>query len=185
MDIDTITWLWLICGLILMVTEIFIPGLVVVFLGLSAVLVAAGRWLGLIDGILESFTFWFAFSMTTVLGLRGIIGRLFPGNVLRKAVDEDKDAIGNLVEVIEETSSDHELGRIRFRGSTWRAKTEFGRILPGQMAKIQGRKEMVWIVDPVEQEDHSKLDSMVNKVEKNLPSKKKKSRRFFSRWRGD
>ena len=182
MDVDTITWLWLICGLVLMVSEIFVPGLVVVFLGLSALLVAAGRWLGLIDGLMNSFTFWFVFSLTSVLGLRGLITKLFPGNVFRRLVDEDKDAIGHVVEVIEEASPDHDKGRIRFRGTTWKAKTEFGRIFPGQKAIIQGRQEMVWIVDPAESGDHSKLESMVDKVEKKLPLKKKKSRRFFKRW---
>ena len=182
MDIDTITWLWLICGLVLMVSEIFVPGLVVVFLGLSAILVAAGRWLGFIDGLMNSFTFWFVFSLMSVLGIRGLINKLLPGNVFRRFVDEDKDAIGHLVEVIEETSNEHEDGRIRFRGTTWKAKTEFGRIFPGQKARIQGRHEMVWIVDLAEPVDRSELDSMIDKVEKNIPLKKKKSRRFFKRW---
>ena len=86
MDIDTITWLWLICGLVLMVSEIFVPGLVVVFLGLSAILVAAGRWLGFIDGLMNSFTFWFVFSLMSVLGIRGLINKLLPGNVFRRFV---------------------------------------------------------------------------------------------------
>ena len=182
MDVDTITWLWLICGMVLMLSEIFVPGLVVVFLGLSALLVAAGRWLGFIDGFLDSFTYWFVFSLTSVLGLRGLITKLLPGNVFRRSADEDKEAIGHIVEVIEETSPDHDKGRIRFRGTTWKAKTEFGRIFPGQKARIQGRENMVRIVDPAESENHSQLDSMVDKVEKNLPLKKKKSRRFFKRW---
>ena len=169
MDVETITWLWLICGLVLMVSEILVPGLVVLFLGISAVLVAVGRWFGLIDGILNSFTLWFVLSLTTILGLRGIISRFVAGNVSHKSLDEVQDAIGQLVEVIEEIASDHCDGRIRFRGSTWRAQTKRGRILPGQQAKIQGRKSMIWIVSPVENKNHLQTDSRVDKEAKKRP----------------
>ena len=51
MSPDTITWRWLVGGIILLASELFLPGLVAMFLGLSAMVVALLRWLGVIDRV--------------------------------------------------------------------------------------------------------------------------------------
>jgi membrane protein implicated in regulation of membrane protease activity len=56
MSPDTITWLWLLGGIILLASELLLPGLVAMFLGLGALVVALLRWLGLIDSLAYSFT---------------------------------------------------------------------------------------------------------------------------------
>ena len=48
MSPETMTWLWLLAGILLVVSELFLPGLVAVFLGLGAMLVA------LLDSVLGS-----------------------------------------------------------------------------------------------------------------------------------
>ncbi|MBU3915229.1 NfeD family protein, partial [bacterium] len=97
-------------------------------------------------------------------------------------INDDEDAIGRIVEVVEETCSDHDKGRIRFRGTTWKAVTEFGRIYPGQKARIYARKDMVWIVDPLEDssEVHQR-ELIAEKIKEKSIIEKKKSRRFFVR----
>lgn len=182
MDVDAITWGWLIFGIVMMISEIFVPGLVVIFLGLAAIIVAAGRWSGLIEGILNSFTYWFILSLGIVMGLRGIVSKFFPGQTSKKAASDDEEAVGRIVEVLEEVGSDHENGRIRFRGTTWKACSEYGRIFPGQKAKIYARRDMVWIVDPL---DDSAIITETNSLAVKIAGKSKagdkKGRRFFIR----
>ena len=52
-----------------MLAELLVPGLVVVFLGLGAMLVALGRWLNLLAGEISSFTAWFIISLALVAGV--------------------------------------------------------------------------------------------------------------------
>ncbi|MCP4751980.1 MAG: NfeD family protein [Proteobacteria bacterium] len=179
MNVETITWIWFIFGIVLIVSEIFIPGLVVVFLGLAAVLVATGRWIGWIEGLVDSFTYWFVISIAVVLSMRGIVSRIKPGEVAPRIEDEDQAAIGRIVDVLDEIGSDHDQGRIRFRGTSWKARTEYGQIFPGHKARIFARQNMVWIVDPVDDEDNDyPFDSFVRKVAEKSEVGRKKERRF-------
>ncbi len=185
MDANTMTWIWLIVGVVLMVSEVVIPGLVVVFLGLTAVLVAVGRWIGWIDGLADSFTYWFVLSLVITMSLRGIVSKLTPGEISFKPVDEDKEAIGRLVDVVEDTGSDHENGRIRFRGTSWKAVTEFGQVFRGQKARIYGRKDMVWIIDPVDDASEAPYrKTLVETITNESKIANKKSRRFLVRKTG-
>ena len=50
MSPDTLTWIWLIGGFVLIGLELFLPGLISAFFGIAAILVALLRWTGLISG---------------------------------------------------------------------------------------------------------------------------------------
>jgi membrane protein implicated in regulation of membrane protease activity len=183
MNTETITWIWLIAGIVLMLSEFLIPGLVVVFLGLAAVLIAIGRWTGLIDNLLDSFTYWFVLTVAIILVLRGLVARFFSGDVSITRSSDDEEALGRVVKVTEEVGSDHDLGRIHFRGTTWKAKSEYGRAFPGQQVKIVGRDNLVWIVDPVDsnEEYHVPIDSLAKKSPKKFLIGAKKSKGFLKK----
>jgi membrane protein implicated in regulation of membrane protease activity len=150
---EIITWVWLIAGILLIATELFIPGLVVCFLGLGAIIVAGLRWLGLITGIIPSFTVWFITSIGLLLSLRHFLLRWIPSESTYTSSDEDLDAVGSIVEVVQ-TVSESEQGRIRYAGTTWPATTRHGTLLPGQKARLLYRDNLVWVV-----ESHQELAS--------------------------
>lgn len=152
---DTITWIWFIVGTLLIVSEIAIPGAVVAFLGAGAVLIALGRWGGLIEGLMDSFMYWFVLSMGMILLFRGTLTKLFPSESHVEYVDEDLDAFGEIAEVVEEISYEHEQGRIRHRGSTWAATTADGVFAPGDKVKLIDRTNLVWWVEacPTEEQE--------------------------------
>ena len=145
---DAVTWIWLMAGIVLLVSEIIVPGAVVAFLGVGALLIALGRWAGLIEGWMDSFLYWFILSMALVLLFRGMVTRMFPSESHVEFADEDLDAFGQIVEVLEEIRCEHEQGRVRFRESSWAAtssnKTPF---LPGEKVKLIGRCGLVWMVE--------------------------------------
>ncbi len=139
---------WLIAGILLMVAEIITPGFVVVFLGLAAVLVGLAAGLGIIGGWMTAIGVWVATSVGLVVALRGTAKKLLPGESERTSTDEDIDALGTVVEVIEDVGP-FESGRIRFRGSTWAAQSIQDRIPAGRRARILTRDNLIWIVEPV------------------------------------
>src|SRR5918996_6223761 len=149
---DTVTWIWLVAGILLIATELFLPGLVVCFLGLAAIIVAGLRWLGLFPGVMESFTVWFFTSIVLLLGLRHFVLRWIPSESTYSYTDEDVMALGSIVEVVQTVSDSNQQGRIRFAGTTWPATSREGTLLPGQKAKLLYRDNLVWVV-----ESHSEL----------------------------
>ena len=134
-----------------MASEIVVPGMITFFLGLSALVVALGYKTGLLEGILSGFTGWFITSLFSVFVLREFAKKLLPGDFYKKLFNEDLDAFGAVVEVVEEVNAANTRGRIRFRGTTWKATTGTGSISAGCRAKIVARDNLVWIVEPCDE----------------------------------
>lgn len=141
-------WFWLILGLILIVLEFLIPGLVVVFLGLGAFFVAFLHWTGILETWVSSAGLWILSSFVFLLLLRSIFKRYLPGESRTGLTDEDEEAFGAIVEVVEPVNAEDNTGRIKFRGTTWSATCIEGRIEAGQKAKIVFRNDMTWVIEP-------------------------------------
>jgi membrane protein implicated in regulation of membrane protease activity len=69
---------WLIFGIILILIELFIPGLIVIFFGVSAILMAGLIYLGFITNIFYQFFLWSILSIILVLTLRKITIKFYP-----------------------------------------------------------------------------------------------------------
>ncbi len=151
MGIDTIIWLWIIGGGVLMASEFLIPGMITFFLGLSAFVVALGYKLGFLEGILSGFTAWFITSLFSVFVLREFAKKLLPGDSRYRIVNEDLDAFGKIVKIVEDVRAKDTKGRIKFRGTTWQATTNVKLIKAGEKAKIVARDNLVWIVEPYDE----------------------------------
>jgi len=144
---DGFTLTWLVLGVVLVLAELAIPGLVVIFLGLSALGVGTLAALGIVQAWTTATALWAGGSLAMVLGLRSGAQRLLPGESDRGSTDEDVEAYGEVVDVVEEVGP-FESGRIRFRDVTWAAQTVEGRIPAGAKAKIVARDQLIWIVEP-------------------------------------
>jgi len=136
-----------IAGLAFMLLELVVPGLVLVFLGAGALLVALLIWLGLLTSWVGALTSWFIASLALLLGLRGLVVRLFPGDEETQSTDEELDAFGELVDVVEAVGPEPG-GRIRFRDTTWDALCLEHTIPAGSKARIVLRQDLAWVVDP-------------------------------------
>ena len=148
MSPDTITWLWLLGGIILLASELLLPGLVAMFLGLGAMVVALLRWLGLIDSRAYSFTAWFVSSLAFIVFLRSTRQRFVPSDTSFTPLEEDTDLFGAVAEVVETVSSNHTDGRISFRGTTWPVTSDAAEIPPGAKVTILFRENLGWRVQP-------------------------------------
>jgi len=141
------TWFWLILGFVLIFLEFFVPGLVVVFLGAGALFVAFLQFLGVFDSWISSIGVWFGSSFLIMLCLRGLLVKYLPGDVSKEFADEDEEAFGMVVDVLDTVTDHNNEGRIKFRGTTWSARCIENEIKPGEKAKIIFRDNMVWIVE--------------------------------------
>ena len=140
--------LWIIAGIVLLVLELVVPGLVLVFLGAGALLVALLVWLGVVESWTAAITTWFVSSLILLVGLRSFFYRLMPGEAEQGAsTDEDADAFGEIVEVAEAIAPDAP-GRIRYRGTTWEAACYSETLEAGSKARIVYRENLVWVVEP-------------------------------------
>ena len=139
---------WITAGIILIVLELVVPGMVLVFLGSGALLVALLIWLGLIDAWTAAITTWFVSSLVLLVGLRNLFTRFMPGDAEEAAsTDEETDAYGTVVEVAEAIAPDSP-GRIRYRGTTWQAACYGEAMAAGSKARIVYRENLIWIVEP-------------------------------------
>jgi membrane protein implicated in regulation of membrane protease activity len=141
---------WIVGGIVLLVAEIVVPGMVLGFLGAAALLVALLLWLGVIEGLVPALMTWFIGSIVMLVALRGFFQRLMLGDEDVQSTDEDLDAYGSVVEVAE-TIPKGEEGRIRFRGTTWAATCYDQTLEAGSRAKLMMRDGITWVVEPLDE----------------------------------
>ena len=141
--------LWLGSGIFLMAIEFLVPGLVMVFVGLGALTVTLGMYLGYIDEIVQQFITFFISSIIYLLTLRFLVLRFVPSVTRKENIDEDEEVMGSIVEIVADINSG-EFGRVEHSGSSWQARAEGDQtILKGEQVKIIGRDNITWIVQKI------------------------------------
>lgn len=151
MDSETLTWIFFIGGALLMLLEIFIPGGVSFFLGLSGVIVGVLRFLGFLVDPGSSVLTWLLSSIGLILLMRPLVMKYWGGESYFKLADEDYEAIDEIVEVIEPVNPYDNSGRIRYQGISWQARTLEGKLPGGAKARIKYRDNVTWIIEPLDE----------------------------------
>lgn len=151
MDAETLTTLFFIGGIVLMIIETLIPGGVSFFLGVSGIFVGTLRWLGILEDPGTSVITWLITSVALILAMRPLLMKYWGGESSYKLANEDVEAMDQVVDVIEPVNADDNSGRIRFQGISWQAKTLEGEIPAGSKAKIRYRDNVTWIVEPADE----------------------------------
>jgi membrane protein implicated in regulation of membrane protease activity len=151
MDGETLTTIFFIGGIILMIIETLVPGGVSFFLGFSGLLVGVLRWMGILVDPATSIITWLVTSVGLILAMRPVLMKYWGGESSYKLANEDVEAMDQVVDVIESVNADDNSGRVRFQGISWQAKTLEGEIPAGSKAKIRYRDNVTWIVEPVDE----------------------------------
>lgn len=142
--------IWFIIGLVLMLSEFVIPGLIIAFFGVGAWVVAVLCML--IPGIsfnLQLFIFIIA-SVVLLLALRKQMAKVFMGFEKQKNVtaDDVEDFIGHRTTVIKPISKNKK-GKVEFHGTAWDAEADED-IGEGQIVEIIGRDSITLKVKSIE-----------------------------------
>ena len=137
---------WITAGIFLIILEIVVPGAILVFFGAGAVLTGVILYFGFIEDPYFQLLFWSASSLLLILFFRRYLHLWFPALERYKPVVEADELIGKEAEVIEEINSKNDTGRIRYQGTSWKAKSLEGDFPAGSMVKIYGRKNITLLV---------------------------------------
>lgn len=151
MDAETLTMIFFIGGIVLMIIETLIPGGVSFFLGVSGLLVGVLRWMGILEDPATSVITWLFTSVALILAMRPLLMKYWGGESSYKLANEDVEAMDQVVDVVESVNPDDNSGRIHFQGVSWQAKTLEGEIPAGSKAKIRYRDNVTWIVEPLDE----------------------------------
>lgn len=114
--------IWFVVGLVFLVLELMAPGLIIVFFGIGAWIVAAICLLMPISVNMQLIIFIVS-SALVLLGLRNKFKTLFHGhtsNIQNQSKDMEGDFIGQRA-VVKEKIIPHQSGRVELNGTLWNA----------------------------------------------------------------
>ena len=148
---DLVTLAFVVVGALLLLSELFAPGLVALFLGVAALTVGGLRSIGLIESVAVSVFAWMGLSTALTVSLRNFVRKRLPGTSWKRLTDENVESLGQVVEVLESISEDEGSGRIRYQGTTWPATSTRGVIPKGRRAKLVVRQNLSWLVEPLDE----------------------------------
>jgi len=140
---------WLIIGVMLFFLELAVPGFILFFFALGALVTALVSWLSPID-IAWQLALFIAASLVSLLLLRNIIQKRI-GGVTPEGSKEDEDvvhAVAGDKGVVSMTIVPPAEGRIKYSGTTWRAIAD-EKIEEGEIVSIIGQKNLVIQVEKV------------------------------------
>lgn len=140
---------WLIIGVMLFFLELALPGFILFFFAVGALLTAFVSWLTPISLVWQLGIFLFA-SVGSLLGLRDIIQRnFFSSNKEEDEIDEDVAlAVPGEKCVVNMTIPPPAEGRIKYSGTFWRATAD-ERIEEGEIVSIVRQDGLVIHVEKV------------------------------------
>ena len=135
---DKFTFFWLITGAVLLLAEIAVPGFILFFFGVGALLILIT--VKIISPLTEIFwlqlLIWIAYSVVLLFFLRNRFSGTFKGRIFQT---EKESWIGQEALVIDRIKPEAP-GRIKFRGTTWTAHSEAS-IGKGKTVRITGKSD--------------------------------------------
>lgn len=144
---STLVLMWLISGSILVALELIIPGGIIVFLGVAAIIVSGLAHWGILASIPSQLMGWIFLSLLLLVSLREVLMKFLPGDRTFDEVDEDILNKGSIVEVVEDILP-YKGGRVRFQNSTWKAES-MSEIKKGEKAVLEKREDNILIIRPI------------------------------------
>ena len=138
---------WAILGVVFIFFEFFIPGLVIAFFGVGALVTAFTTWIGITPNLsLQLITFIISSILLLIL-LRKYVKRTFLGGA--KGVDDLPNfnvEVGKIVPVVEFIQPGEVGGKVRYQGTQWSARASEP-IAPGESVKIISCDNLTLIVE--------------------------------------
>ena len=138
-------FIWALLGLVLVLAEFFVPGLVVIFFGAGALVTAIISAIlpGVRGSMVLQIVIWLATSGLCLGLLRKYLSKVFRGRMITEAGEDD--VVGKAAEVVEVITPDKP-GRVRFEGTTWAAESYTETFNPGDRVEILKQENITLIV---------------------------------------
>jgi len=141
--------IWAIFGVVLFILEFLVPGVVISFFGLGALITALTTYLNITSSLnLQLIVFIFSSTLALVL-FRKYLKKILYGNSTPLNDDMYNIEIGKIVPVIEMIQPNEVGGKVRYQGTPWSAQSAES-IGPGESVKIIGFNNLTLIVQKIE-----------------------------------
>ncbi len=136
--------LWFFLGIILIFSELIVPGFFIFFFGIGAICTAIVMFFACPVTWVQLAIF-LSVSILTLVIFRRYMPQAFHGKVKTGELpDENIEFAGENATVVEEITPAHS-GKISFHGSTWNATSDTAHA-PGETVTIKSRKNITFIV---------------------------------------
>jgi membrane protein implicated in regulation of membrane protease activity len=138
---------WFLGGLVLMLLELALPGIILLFIGLGAWVTALAAWLGWVDSLAGQTLVFAIASVVLLVGLRRLFKGWLTGFTLAgDSAHELNEFLGKTVPVVTAIPAGG-VGKVEFRGVHWNAQSD-APLGAGASAIITGREGLCLLVRP-------------------------------------
>jgi membrane protein implicated in regulation of membrane protease activity len=144
---DWIPIVWVVFGLLMVLSELFLTGFIAIFIGIGAIVTGIAIALGMPgDGSLP-FVLFSVVAVASLLALRARFSDWFRGRIRAGVSSEaDDDFLGREALVLRGFGeADQGRGEVDYRGAHWSARSEH-QLAEGEIAVITGRDNLTLIV---------------------------------------
>ena len=139
---------WIILAILFACLEIFVPGGILLNLGIASLIVAIGVQQQILDTWVLTLTTWFILATLLLIVVYFITQRFFPGETTIENIYEEVDIYGKSVRVLEQIGPGTQAGRVEFQGTTWTALGDGSIISAGSQAFIVCKENISLVVEP-------------------------------------
>ncbi len=145
-------YIWAVVGIVLLLSELAIPGFIIFFFGLGALITALTCGLAAIS-INHQLILFLAASLLMLVGLRRWLKNIFTGFMAGKQNPQDNpdNTFTGKTAVVRECIKPGCEGKVELNGTDWRAESE-EMLSPGDRVIVTGRTSLVLSVR--KKEDH-------------------------------
>ncbi|MFC1484995.1 NfeD family protein [bacterium] len=138
MDFFTSGLFWFLLSIVLMVSEFFIPGLILIFVGFGALFVSILTWIGILQIFNVQLLVCFFSSVLFLLFLRRFFKKTFQGV---EKVAKTTDGIVGEEAIVKKVLGDNRY-EIYFKGALWKAESE-DELKQDEWVRIIGKDSVV------------------------------------------
>ncbi|MCB0720817.1 MAG: NfeD family protein [Ignavibacteriae bacterium] len=150
-DISSTVVLWFVIGIIFFLVELAVPGFILFFFGIGAVVTSILLAFGIIDSIFAQVVVFIISSLLSLTLFRLIWKRDFRGDVghERKPGESIDEVKGKKALVVEDIEPGKLGGQVELFGTVWEAESDFF-IKKGDVVEILDRKNLLLKVKPLD-----------------------------------
>ena len=140
---------WIVLAILFSCLEIFVPGGILLNLGIASLLIAIGVQQQLLDTWVVTLTAWFICASILLFILYFFTERFFKGEQTIGNIYEELDIYGKEVVVTERIGPGTHAGRVSYQGTTWSALSDGQELAEGTHATIVCKDNISLVVEPL------------------------------------
>lgn len=135
---------WTVVGVVLMISEFAVPGLILFFFGLGALVTALAAWL-LPISLSWQLAIFIVASLIALFGLRRLLKPVFTGRITAVTPEALSEGLVDAEGVVTEAIAPGSPGKVLLNGTGWKAESD-EELDAGRTVVVAGQKSLTLIV---------------------------------------